>query len=322
MLGRRILVRAARYSTFEAKYRDKLLEKARKQGLSSVEELKEKLADQIAEKKKELNKIDPLKELEQYMMGSGTGSGSGIRGGQAPGSVSGSASGAASGIGKENTTPVRKPVRPVTEKPFKSLDDYLKLEKLKDLSRQEVEFLWRAKWANRDDALVAVVPFRDTFQTMYKYAVRNPLFVLPLPRDPNKTESKKDQNKTDETVPVELQYIQWHFAGPHTIHCIMTSLAEYKLRQDFATPHTTIQFHLDLSQDKDMVLMNGQVERDSNVSLQDAQLLLLNVQRFFGAMGTNSAIAKQRLKLLEDFNQGSAEFDINKLITLSQSLEN
>lgn len=307
-LGRTTLRRC--YSV-EGKYQDKLLKRARAQGLNSIEELKASLADEIAAKKREFNKIDPLRDLEQHMSMSGQHSGqhSGGKSHNGSGSASGSAAGSTS-------TPIRKPVRPVTEKPYKSLDDYMKLDKIKDLSRQEVEFLWRAKWAKRDDSLVAVVPFLETFQNMYKHAVRNPLFVLPLPRP------GQEASADNKTVPVELQYVQWQFVGPHTIHCIMTSLAEYKLRQEFATPHTTIQFHLDLAHDKDVVLMNGHIEQDSNVSLQDAQLLLLNVQRFYGAMGTHSAIAKQRLKLLEDFNQGSADFDIDKLISLSQSMEN
>lgn len=287
-----------RFYSIEAKYRDKLLKRAREQGLKSVEELKESLSEQIAAKKREFNKIDPLRELEQFRKMS-------TERQDTP--------------GKEKLKRKPEPAveRAASEKGFKSLDDYLKLDKIKDLSRQEVEYLWRAKWTKRDDVLVAVVPFLETFQTMYKYAVRNPLFVLPLPR-----EGAEDATQDGKSVPVELQYIQWQFVGPQTVHCIMTSLAEYKLRQEFATPHTTIQFHLDLAQDKDVVLMNGQVEHDSNISLQDAQLLLLNVQRFFGAMGTESDIAKQRLKLLEEFNQGSADFDINKLITLSQSMEN
>ncbi|XDT43311.1 ATP11 protein [Nakaseomyces glabratus] len=300
-LRRRITVVARQYS-IEDRYKEKLLQKAKAEGVESIEELKKRLADQIEEKKKELNKIDPLRELEQHLN-----AGSRIH------------------TNKEHkTTKMSNKSNEKSgnvlpkDKPYKTLDDYLKLDKIKDLSKQEVEFLWRAKWSNRDDSLVAVVPYVKTFQSMYKYAVKNPLFVLPLPR-----ENAADGNKADkDSVPVELQYVQWQFAGPNTVHCLITSLAEYKLHQDFAKPHTTIQFHLDLANDKDMVLMNGQVESDSNVSLQDAQLLLLNVQRFYGAMGSETSIAKERIQLLEDFNKGSQNFDINKLIQLAQSMEN
>ncbi|AET37790.1 Atp11p Ecym_2031 [Eremothecium cymbalariae DBVPG len=281
-----------RYSTIPERYTDKLLQKARERGFKSVEELKFHLKKEIESKKKEFNKIDPLKELEDYEQRMKM----------------------CENKGKMTNT--RGPIdSSAPQLPFKTLNSFLNVEKMKQLSKQEVEFLWRARWMEKDNMLNAVVPV-DVFNKMSSNAKSNPILVLPLPRDIQaaNTEGQGEQG-------IEMHYIQWQFVGPKTVHCIMTSLAEYKLHKGFARPHTTFQFHLDLAEEKKIVLMNGQVETDANISLQEAQLLLLNVQRFYGAMGDHTTMAKARLKILKDFNTGSSDFNVDLLISLSQSME-
>ncbi|SCV00721.1 LAMI_0G06898g1_1 [Lachancea mirantina] len=283
------------YSTqsVEGRYKEKLLQKAKREGLASVAELKDRLKEEIEVKKKELNKIDPLKELEDYEQRMKM---------------------------SENNIKAAKSRGPIDPNqavlPFKTLDTFLKVDKLRDLSPQEIEFLWRARWTNKNLALNAVVP-QAIFAKMLKNVRSSPAFVLPLPRQ-IKTSEEGTQNEQG----LELHYIQWQIMSANTIHCMMTSLAEFKLHKEFAKPHTTFQFHQELVSDKGIVLMNGQIEQDSNVSLQDAQLLLLNVQRFYGAMGENTAIAKQRVQLLHDFTKGSPNFSVDLLIKLAQSMEN
>ncbi|QLQ80896.1 hypothetical protein HG537_0E02510 [Torulaspora globosa] len=273
------------------KYQDKLLKKAKEQGFNSISEFLASAREDIEKKKKELNRIDPLKELEDYEK-----------------KMSGN---------NAKMTNARGPIDMNQKKvPFKTLDSFLNVEKIKELSKQEIEFLWRAKWMNKDDALCAVVP-AEVFDRMLTNAKSSPIFVLPLPRA-----AADGKEASDQTQSVELHYIQWQFVGPNTVHCIMTSLAEFKLHNEFAKPHTIFQFHLEMAKEKKIVLMNGQVEPDTNVSLQDAQLLLLNVQRFWGAMGEETPIAKQRVKMLRDFTKGSPDFNVDLLISLSQSMEN
>lgn len=280
------------YSTapIEGKYQEKLLKKAKEEGFESVDQFLKSAKEDLDKKKKDFNRIDPLKELEDYEQ-----------------RMKMSANNA-------QMTSARGPVDAAEpKKPFKTLDSFLNVEKIKELSKQEVEFLWRAKWMNKDGAMCAVVPV-DVFDRMIANAKNSPIFVLPLPRG---GEEAQDANQS-----VELHYIQWQFVGPNTVHCIMTSLAEFKLHNEFAKPHTIFQFHSEMAKDKNIVLMNGQVEPDTNISLQDAQLLLLNVQRFWGAMGEETPVAKQRVQLLRDFTKGSPDFNVDSLIALSQSVEN
>ncbi|AMD18601.1 HBL301Cp [Eremothecium sinecaudum] len=279
-------------NTVEERYKAKLLEKAKQKGFQSIEDLKAKLKADIQSKKAEFNKIDPLKELHDYEQRSKM----------------------MKNNAKVNSRGPIDPSKP--QQPYKTLNSFMDVDKIRSLSKQEVEFLWRARWMNKENTLNAVVPV-DVFERMSTYAKANPAFVLPLP-----TEVKASEEDKTEDQGMEMHYIQWLFVGPNTVHCIMTSLAEFKLHKEFSRPHTTLQFHTELAKEKKVVFMNGQVEKDSNVSLPDAQLLLLNVQRFYGAMGDSSAASKMRLKLLSDFTNGSPDFNVDSLISLAQSMEN
>lgn len=274
-------------------YQQRLLERAKEKGFESVQALLEDSKEDIQKKKKNFNKIDPLKELEDYEQR--------IK-------MSTNLSGLTKGKG---------PIDPnQSGAPFKTLNSFLNYEKIKELSKQEVEFLWRAKWLNKENVLCAVVPV-NVFDKLMLTAKSNPVFVLPLPR-----EISAEANGENKDQGIELHYIQWQFVGPHTTHCIITSLAEYKLHKEYAKPHTVFQFHSEMANDKKVIFMNGTVEPGTNVSVQDAQLLLLNVQRFYGAMGEETPIAKRRVQLLRDFTTGSPNFNVDLLISLAQSMEN
>ena len=280
-------------SEVEQRYRDKLLQSAQKQGFKSVEELRDHLKDEIAAKKQDLNKIDPLAELEAYEAEQ-------ARKNQ--------------GAGMTAAQPAIDPN--LKRDPYKTLGSYLDVDKIRKLSAQEIEYLWRAKWGQSKDAMCAVVP-SGIYERMYKHIRANPTFVLPLPREMNAPEDAANAKEG-----MELHYIQWQFVGPTTVHCILTSLAEFKLHNQYARPHTTLEFFTDLINDKDIVLMKGAVEPNSNVQPHDAQLLLLNIQRFYGALGEESQAARDRIQLLQQFTAGSPEFSVDRLIDLAQSMEN
>lgn len=244
--------------------------------------MKEKLKDQIEDTKKEFSKIDPLKELEEYERRQ------------------------ALEAQKKNPEKLRDPRSPDVEtKPYKSLISFVDVSKISELPLKELEFIWKARFQSKDNALISIVP-NEAFDRLYKNARENPAFVLPLPREPEG---------------FELHYVQWQFVGPNTIHCMFTSLIEYKTHKEFARPHTSLIFHTELKESKGVVLMNGTVEKDSSVKLPEAQLLLLNLQRFYGGLADSNA-TKRRVQMLKDFTSGSSDFSVDKLIDEAQSLEN
>lgn len=279
------------------RYKAQLEARAKQKGLDNAEKLMEEMKETIEETKKQLNLIDPLKELEDYEQAMNL-----------KDSIQ----------GKKSKS--LDPINPNTpKKPYKTLDSYLVVDKINELSRQEIEFLWRAKFQSDDHALIAAVP-GEIFEVMYKNARQNPTFVLPLPKEDAQLDDgvPNDENST----PMEVHFVQWSFVGPQTTHLMITSLMEYKLHKEYARPHTTISFHHELLKDKDLVLMNGHVDENAPITLAEAQMLLLNVQRFYGAFRTNSEIEFERLRLLQDFNNGSSNFSMDKCIKLSQTMEN
>ncbi|ODV83198.1 hypothetical protein CANARDRAFT_177844 [[Candida] arabinofermentans NRRL YB-2248] len=289
--------RSAVFSNLVSKrYKDKLENKAKELGASNTDELKEKLKSQIEKTKKEMNSIDPLVELEKFEQEQ----------------VKKAAE--ARMKAKKGMGPV-DPSTPVS--PYKTLDSFVKLDKLQELGSKELEFIWRARFQSKENTLSALVP-AEVFDKLYVNARKNPTFVLPLPKE----EAEIDLPEA-EGVPMEMHFVQWNFVGPETTHVLITSLAEYKLHKEYARPHTTIMFHQELSKNKGVVMMNGQVEEQAPVTLAESQLLLLNLQRFYGGLGDGtSEISQRRLKLLGAFNHGSSIFSMDELIELSQSLEN
>lgn len=263
-------------------YREKLQAKAEALGLENVDALKTQLKDEIELKKKELNKMDPLKELEEYERRQAE---------------------EAAKDGKE--IKVRGPRSKETpELPYKRLQSYLDVDKAAALGKQELEFLWRARFHGKERTLLAILDSVQ-FSTIYANAFKNPSFILPLPRN----------NEGH-----EMHFVQWSFVGPYTTHCMLTTVAEYKLHKEYAKPHTTLMFHQDLAE-KGVVLMNGLVEEEASLKMDEAQLLLLNIQRFYGAISKDKEANERRLQLLRGFTSGDQEFDMQKLIDEATSFE-
>lgn len=263
-----------------ARYQDKLKQKASSEGVESVDELKEKLAPEIEATLKKLNESDPLaKVLEQAW---------------------GEKKAILKKGGDDARTLTEKlgVVPQVPKNELKTLDDFVKLDKMKELGKQEIEFLWRARHVNNDRALCAVID-PQMFYKMFLTGRKNPMFILPLPKGEDGC---------------EMHVVQWNFVGEHLTHVIFTTLAEFKLHQDYARPHTTLMMHTDMAADKDVVLMNGQVEQDSAMSLQDAQFLILGLQEFYGATEADPETTKRRQALLKAFTDGSDNFPIDMVI--------
>lgn len=271
---------------FLDRYKSKLERKAKEVGVSSVEELKDKFKDDIQRRKAELDQADPLRAID-------------------PESGSVSKTNVGSNIIKSAEERKLKAEAQTNLKKNSPLNDIKSLDQFVDVTKlaqhqdpKEIEMIWKARFVGKEDAICGALTAL-TFSMIYRNARLFPTFVLPLPH---------------ENQGVELHYVQWSFAGPKTLHCMITSLAEYKLHQDFAKPHTTLIFHSDLMVDKGLVLMNGTVESDSAVSHSEGVLLSLNLQRFY------SSNDGAKLQLLKAFNQGSQNFSVDQLIEEAQKL--
>jgi ATP synthase mitochondrial F1 complex assembly factor 1 len=177
---------------------------------------------------------------------------------------------------------------------IKTLSSYLDLEKTRGLPQKELEAIWRLRHVNDAQSLCAVIPL-DVYRTIESTAKQHPHFILPLPK---------------EGQGAEIHFLQWTFPAENTVTVLFTHLAEYKLRGEFSQPHTTITHHLELAEDKGLVLLHGQVIEGRGVSVDEAKWLLMCLQKFYGVHGEKS----ERKRLLEMFKKGDLAFKVEDLV--------
>jgi len=163
-------------------------------------------------------------------------------------------------------------------------------------SSKEIELIWRARFVSAADSLCAAVP-AATYKRMEVLAKTHPMFLLPLPR---------------EGQGVEMHLLQWTFPSKDSATVIFTSLEDYKLRGEFAQPHTTLTHHLELAESHGLVLAQGQVLSERGVNVKQAQLLVVAMQKFYGAI--ESPETARRREMLEMFTRGDEKFSIEALI--------
>ncbi|KAI9188124.1 hypothetical protein H9P43_002515 [Blastocladiella emersonii ATCC 22665] len=127
---------------FEAKYAEKLLERAKSQGFSSVQEMMDAYKQRrTLEEKEALKRAIEEEKAEAAKL--------------------------ASSIASSTLPPHVKPLK-----------DIMHLDKLKDESAEVIEKLWVGFHANHDN-ISAVIP-RDVYLTLHARAKKYPMFVLPV----------------------------------------------------------------------------------------------------------------------------------------------
>ena len=182
---------------------------------------------------------------------------------------------------------------------IKTLASFVDVPKLRALPAKEIEALWRLRHAPVPGSLCAAVP-AAAYRRMEAVARRHPHFVLPLARDGQGA---------------EIHFLQWTFPAPDAATVLFTHLAEYKLRGEFAQPHTTVTHHLEMADDKGLVLLQGSVMDGRGVSVDDGRMLLMYLQKFYGMQEK-----EERARLLRQFNSGDAAFKIEELVQEAEKI--
>lgn len=182
----------------------------------------------------------------------------------------------------------------------KTLSSYLDIPKVLALPQKEIEALWRLRHVEDSQSLCAAIPL-PTYRTIENTAKKHPHFILPLPR---------------EGQGAEIHFLQWTFPAENTVTVLFTHLAEYKLRGEFSQPHTTITHHLELADEKELVLLHGQVVEGRGVSVDEAKWLVMCLQKFYGFGGEKS----ERRRLLELFGKGDENFSLEELVAEAEKI--
>ena len=323
----------------QERYAAKLSAKAKAEGHASVDELREAYREKI-----EQVRIRDVAAATAAVVGEEVpGAGGMVTEGES-GQICGSGVGSA-GVGARPPPPApalwpqakADDARTREKTKVKRLDQILNVSKAAALPVPELTAIWRLRHASNPQSLCAVMP-ASTYHAMEALARQRPLFVLPVPRGAAAVGAEggeKKQQRQEQQRGAEIHFLQWTFDAPSkTSTVLFTHLAEYKLRAEYAVPHTTMTHHADFAGDKGVVLMEGQVVEGKGVSTQDARWLAMCLQRFYGAWGNMGFCvgdggggeeegtvdverlerARQRRLLLEWFGTGDHRFTLEKLM--------
>ena len=140
----------------------------------------------------------------------------------------------------------------------RTLDEVVKLDLLKDESPERINEIWQEYHDSKDDVIGASWTTTD-YESFLETGKTASMFVFPVERS--------DGNF------VMLSQVQEQ-------HCILTMLDEYKLNPANAQPWLALTFYDDLAEDKDVVLVRGDV-LIPQLTLEEGKRLWGNVRHFY-----------------------------------------
>ncbi|KAK3701062.1 hypothetical protein LTR37_015624 [Vermiconidia calcicola] len=269
------------------KYKEKLDRKAKEKGLKDVDELKEVYSDKI-------------QELRQKAIIPGANAPLDAQPPPTPPQTSSSIPFQAPPPPQPQHTS-QVPQVPKSKDGIKTLSSFIDVEKTSELPPKEIETIWRLRHVKDPNSLCAVMK-TDTFKRIANTARKHPQFILPLPR---------------EGQGVEIHFLQWTFPSPTTATVLFTHLAEFKLRGEFAQPHTTVTHHLDLADKNGLVMLEGRVMENRGMTVEEGKWLLMCLQKFYGFEAhteTAKENADRRKRLMEQFSGGDESFQVEELL--------
>ncbi|EPQ26025.1 uncharacterized protein PFL1_06478 [Pseudozyma flocculosa PF-1] len=245
-----------------------------------------------------------------------------------------------------------------SEGPVKPLHKILDVEKLAKESPDTIGKLWTG-YHTLKGKLSAVIP-TASYLELTANARKYPQFVLPLPREiiggEETVEGSDATEQPQKQQGYEIQYLEWGFlpkpathkvggdpaeAIPDPTTVLFTPLAEYKMRQEFAQPALILSHYTDLADSKGIVLMRGEItgadeaaddasaatttegegpkgnKVSTRISQADAQLLSMTLQRFYLAPKMAENGMESRIKLLETFHAKPEDFKVDQLVKAS-----
>jgi ATP synthase F1 complex assembly factor 1 len=185
--------------------------------------------------------------------------------------------------------------------PIRTLDSFIDVEAFSTFSIKDIERGWRLRHASDEQSLCALVA-ADTFQRVAKTAKAHPQFILPLPK---------------EGQGAEIHFLQWAFPTETTATVLFTGLAEFKLRGEFAQPHTTITYHRDMEKSNGVILLEGRVQENRGIAVDEAKWLLMCLQKFYGFEAKSESAKvnfENRQKLMRQFSGGDENFKLEELL--------
>jgi len=166
----------------------------------------------------------------------------------------------------------------------KSLDKILKLDLMRDKSKEEIAKIWTEHYAGKKDSLCAVIPV-DTYKIMQERFKEFSTFLFPLPRKGGY-----------EFVLVQFQNNEAHF----------TTLINFQAHKENAPECLNLVHYTELMDSKGIVLMVGEFDKEV-LGEGEARLLAVQTLQYYGAPIDNHGENK-KLNHLYRFKYDTEEF--------------
>lgn len=172
----------------------------------------------------------------------------------------------------------------------KALSDIMKTELLQDKSADEIKTIWENYYKSKD-VIAATIPC-DIYHKLYQRSLEHPTFLLALPRSEG------------------YEFIVCQFAS-NEIH--FTPLISYQTHKENAPECLTITHYVDLIDDKKVVLMKGEFNKEI-INATEAQCLANQIQLYYGQDD------EKRQQIMDRFTNKPLEFKHMDLIAQLECL--
>ncbi|KAG5338462.1 ATPF1 factor, partial [Acromyrmex heyeri] len=193
-------------------------------------------------------------------------------------------------------TEAKPALEPGTQTKETRLDSIMKVDMIKDKSKEEIIKIWNEYHKQKDCICGTMTP--EQYDKMFAHGKQYSTFLLPLPREQG------------------YEFIMCQFYGSE-VH--MTPLLWYQTHKENAPECLTMIHYTELREDKDIILMRGEFDTKL-LQVQEAQCLANELQLYY----CNDH--EHRLQLLETFTNRPDEFKhmdlIAQLETISLELNN
>ncbi|KAJ7947051.1 ATP synthase mitochondrial F1 complex assembly factor 1-like [Quillaja saponaria] len=165
----------------------------------------------------------------------------------------------------------------------KPLDSIIDIERVKDRSPEEIASVWDDYHLGRGH--IGASMKANLYRLLEQRAADCRYFVIPLWRGNGYSTM---------------------FAQVQMPHMLFTGLEDYKARGTQAAPYFTASFYQEFAEQKDLVLIRGDIVFASKLSDLEAKWLLETTQSFY--------LNDTRYKLVERFNKEARDFEFKDVL--------
>lgn len=302
---------AAAREKFEAKYAERLKQKAQEQGFEGVEQLKKETLEKARLTARAKDILARPKSQKNALNAKIAAAGQNSRPSAGSKEPLLSTDAQADTATPPQSTAKAAPKSSSHKSPIKPLSDIVDVAKLVEQTPEVIAKIWNGyhlMQGPESRTISAVIPY-DIYAKMEELARKYPQFVVPLPREVVDEQGEKREG-------AEMHFMQWSFLPgdpenpnvPAVSTVLYTPLALFKSQQTFAQPHLILTHYSDLVPSHGVVLMRGDISDNVSTTSADAQLLVLRLQQFYQDKN------ETRAKLLRNFHEDQANFRIEDLM--------